>query len=428
MSENIHKRWTRKGRIAGVLALAAIMTSAALIPAAHAAPARAGTEITFWGPFSGPDGKTLVNMVDAFNSSQSAVHVTLTINPNGNYDTSLTTAIAAHKTPNLFVGDDVFASQMGDQGIAQGLDSTLKKIPALSQKNFYPSLWKGGHYQGKQIAIPMDALPLVFYYNKAVFRSAKLNPNKPPTDEKQFIAYGKKIKKSGAVGFDLPTDWIQPFLFPSVLAQFGGKEMNVKSKTAAFNSSAGVKALKLMHDWVYKDKIAQAVAPDVDLKDISNGSTGMVVDGPWQYTRLHDALGVNLGVAAIPKWGPKKAVFVGQHYFILAKDGATAAINKASLAFVKYFEVHAIQWAKAGDLPAYKPVLASKAFKKLTYETPLAKSLAYGVLSPQLPKYGSFNSTLYPQISLVLRDKKSAKAALDFAADQTTKAAQSSGG
>jgi maltose-binding protein MalE len=50
------------------------------------------------------------------------------------------------------------------------------------------------------------------------------------------------------------------------------------------------------------------------------------------------------------------------------------------------------------------------------------------VLSPQVPKYGSFTSTLYPQISLVMRDKKDAKSALNYAADQTTKAANSSGG
>lgn len=428
MSTSPRSRWTRFGRVASGVALAGMLAGGSLASGAHAAPSRAGTELTFWGPFSGPDGKTLVSMVDAFNSSQSAVHVTLTINPNGNYDTSLTTAIAAHKTPNLFVGDDVFASQMADQGIAQPLDNALKKVPALAAKNFYTSLFKGGNYHGKQIAVPMDALPLVLYYNKSVFKAAGLNPNKAPTDEKSFLADAKKTTKNGVIGFDTPTDWIQPFLFPSLLAQFGGKEFDIKNKKAAFNSKAGIQALQLMHDWVYTYKIAKAVAPDVDLKDITNGAAAMVVDGPWQYSRLHDALGSNLGVAGLPKWGPKAGVFIGQHYFILAKDGASPAINKASLAFIQYFETHSIQWAKAGDLPAYKPVLASKAFKSLGYETPLAKSLAHGVLSPQVPKYGSFTSTLYPQISLVMRDKKDAKSALNYAADQTTKAANSSGG
>jgi multiple sugar transport system substrate-binding protein len=293
---------------------------------------------------------------------------------------------------------------------------------------FYSSLWAGGHYQGKQYGIPMDALPLVLYYNKAVFRSAGLNPNKPPTNEKTFLADAKKMSTGSTMGFDVPTDWIQPFLFPTVLAQFGGKEMNVKTKTATFNSPAGVKALQLMHDWVYKDKIANAVAVDVDLKDLQKGAVGMIVDGPWQYSALHDGLGSDLGVASVPQWGPKPGVFVGQHYLVLSKPGASAAINKASLDFVKYFETHSIQWAKAGDLPTYQPTLNSPAFKKLTYEVALVKSLKHGVLSPQLPKYGSFSTTLYPQISLVMHDKKDAKSALDYAADQTTKAAQSSGG
>jgi multiple sugar transport system substrate-binding protein len=428
MTPIFSKHRSRLARACSMVVLAGVLAGGALVSGAHAASSRAATNITFWGPFSGPDGKTLVSMVDAFNSSQSAVHVALTINPNGNYDTSLSTAIAAHKTPNLFVGDDVFLSQVASQGIAQPLDKTLTSIPALSKKQFYASLWNGGNYQGKQYGIPMDALPLVLYYNKSMFRNAGLNPKKPPTNEKTFLAYAKKLTKGSAVGFDAPTDWIQPFLFPTVLAQFGGKEMNVGSKSAAFNSSAGVKALQLMHDWVYKYKIAKAVAPDVDLKDLQNGTAAMIPDGPWQYTPLHAAMGSNLGVASVPQWGPKPGVFVGQHYLILSKPGASAAINKASLTFAKYFETHSIEWAKAGDLPAFKPTLNSKAFKKLTYEAALVKSLKHGVLSPKLPKYNSFNSTLYPQISLVMHDKKDAKSALDFAADQTTKAAQSTGG
>src|SRR5947209_6859637 len=161
MTTVLAKRWSRVGRVWSAVALAGVVAGGALVSGAHAASPRATTNITFWGPFSGPDGKTLVSMVDAYNSSQSKVHVALTINPNGNYDTSLATAIAAHKTPNLFVGDDVFLAQVASQGIAQPLDKALAGVPALNKKEFYASLYNGGNYQGKQYGIPMDALPLV---------------------------------------------------------------------------------------------------------------------------------------------------------------------------------------------------------------------------------------------------------------------------
>jgi len=102
-------------------------------------------------------------------------------------------------------------------------------------------------------------------------------------------------------------------------------------------------------------------------------------------------------------------------------------MTKAALTFVKYFEDNSIEWAKAGDLPVYKPTLDSAAFKSLSYEVALAKSLSYGYLNPKFPNYGNVNTALYPQIIQTLLGKKDPKAALDYATQQGTKAVQSSG-
>lgn len=154
---------------------------------------------------------------------------------------------------------------------------------------------------------------------------------------------------------------------------------------------------------------------------------GMIVDGPWMYTQLNSVLGKNLGVAAVPQWGPHPGVFLGQHYFALYKStGQSAAMTTAALSFIKYFEDHSILWAQAGDLPVYKPTLTSSAFQALSYEVALAKSLPYGYLNPKFPNYGNVNTALYPQISLVLLGKKDAKSALDYAARQGEKVIQGS--
>jgi multiple sugar transport system substrate-binding protein len=83
-------------------------------------------------------------------------------------------------------------------------------------------------------------------------------------------------------------------------------------------------------------------------------------------------------------------------------------------------------WAEAGDLPVSKPTLDSPAFRKLSYEVALAKSLPYGYLNPKFPNYGNVTTALYPQIQLVLLGKKSPKAALDYATQQGMKVIQSS--
>ena len=414
--------------VTSALALGSILGAGGL-PAAHAARQGASPmTLTFWNPFSGPDGPTMTKIVNRFNASHKDVQIKMTINPNGNYGGALTTAISAHKAPNMFVVDDVAMATYAAAGILTPIEQAASADVGLHASDFYTSLWNGGNYNGTQYAIPMDALPLTFYWNKKVFKANGLNPNKPPTNEREFLADAKKMTHGGTYGFIVPPSWPQPFFWTTLLAQYGGQEMNVAKKQVLFNSSAGVAALTLMRDWIYKYHISPSnTAVDYDIKALTSGKAGMIVDGPWMYSQLHGVLGNNLGVAAVPQWGPHPGVFIGQHYFALYKTtGQNSAMTKAALTFVKYFEDHSILWAEAGDLPVYKPTLDSVAFRKLSYEVALAKSLPYGYLNPKFPNYGNVTTALYPQIQLVLLGKKSPKAALDYATQQGMKVIQSS--
>lgn len=431
MTKKSIRRPSRKLRalVVGAIALGSTVIASGL-PAAQAAQRSAApSTLTFWVPFSGPDGNAMKTIVSKFNASHKDVQINMTINPNGNYAGALTTAISAHKAPNMFVVDDVAMATYAAANILTPIGQAASSDAGLSANQFYSSLWQGGSYNGTQYAIPMDALPLTLYWNKAVFKANGLNPNTPPTNETQFLADAKKMTHGSTYGFVVPPDWPEPFLWTTLLAQFGGQEMDVANKKVLFNSTAGVSALQLLHDWIYKYKISPQKTPvDYDIKAISSGKAGMIVDGPWQYTALHATLGANLGVASVPQWGPKPGVFLGQHYFALYKTtGQSGAMTKAALTFVKYFEDNSIEWAKAGDLPVYKPTLDSAAFKSLSYEVALAKSLSYGYLNPKFPNYGNVNTALYPQIIQTLLGKKDPKAALDYAAQQGTKAVQSSG-
>ncbi len=389
MAKTSTRRSPRKlGTVAaGALTLGSLLATGLPVANAHAARAQASaTTLTFWNPFSGPDGSAMKQIVKQFNASQKNVQINMTIVPNANYTGSLTTAISAHKAPNMFVVDDVAMATYAAAGILTPVQQAADTV-GLKQEQFYSSLWQGGNYKGTQYAIPMDALPLTMYYNKAVFKANGLDPNTPPANESAFLKDAKKMTHGGAYGFVVPPDWPEPFVWPTLLAQFGGQEMNVADQKVLYNSKAGVAALQLLHDWIYKYKISpQKTAVDYDIKAISSGKAGMIVDGPWQYTQLHSTLGSNLGVAAVPQWGPKPGVFLGQHYFALYKStGQDSTQTKAALTFIKYFEDNSILWAQAGDLPAYKPTLDSSAFKKLSYEVAIAKSLPYGYLNPKFP-------------------------------------------
>jgi len=86
MTQKSTRRPSRKLR---ALAVGAIALSSTVIagglPAARAAHRSASpTSLTFWVPFSGPDGAAMKQIVARFNSSHKDTQINMTINPNNN--------------------------------------------------------------------------------------------------------------------------------------------------------------------------------------------------------------------------------------------------------------------------------------------------------------------------------------------------------
>jgi len=93
MTKKSIRRPSRKLRalVVGAIALGSTVIASGL-PAAQAAQRSAApSTLTFWVPFSGPDGNAMKTIVSKFNASHKDVQINMTINPNGNYAGALTT-------------------------------------------------------------------------------------------------------------------------------------------------------------------------------------------------------------------------------------------------------------------------------------------------------------------------------------------------
>jgi multiple sugar transport system substrate-binding protein len=205
----------------------------------------------------------------------------------------------------------------------------------------------------------------------------------------KVVAAAKKLTKgSSQYGMVIPTDWPMQFLWPTMLAQYGGTAYDTKANKSTVNSKAGVQALTTLRNLIYKYKVGPSkYAVDQDLKMLANGSAAQIFDGSWELTNSTlQTLGKNFGISVVPQFGPKKKVFIGDTGFSLYKKNSTAQ-NQAAIKFLEYFETHSIDMAQVGDVPTYKPVLASAAFKKLGGVAVAAKELKYGVYNPPIPNY-----------------------------------------
>lgn len=420
----------RLSRIVGVTAAFGLLIGGSSLVPAHASSVRAPVTITLWSGLSGPDQTGFKKIVDGFNSSQHAVVVNYDQNSFTGYATKLATALSAGQAPSIWTLDAATSATYMAQGQMVPLNSLIAKSKILKPSNFAKSNWNTYKYKGKQYMIPLDVVPLMMYYNKTLLKKAGMKAPVVSGGLLKIVAAARKLTKgSKQYGMVIPTDWPMQFLWPTMLAQFGGKAFNTKTNSSTVNSQAGVRALQVLRNLIYVDKVGPSkYAVDQDLKMLANGSAAQIFDGSWEITNATlKTLGKNFGVSVVPQFGPKKKVFIGDTGFALYKKNSTAE-NQAAIKFIEYYETHSIDMAQVGDVPVYKPVLKTKAFKKLGGVAIAAKELKYGVYNPPVPNYVDtylYNDALWP----VLRGQNSdIKGDLDKAAAAITSHMQNGGG
>jgi len=179
--------------IAGGL-LAAPLGVAAQSPAAGGAwqGVDDGTKITMWSRAATKD--RVQALVDAYNASHKN-QVALTIIPTNDYQTKVGAAAGANSLPDLFSADVVFMPNWTSQGLFTDLTSRIDSLPFKDK--IAPAHIAASTWDGKEYGLPFIVDLSVWMYNKALFRQAGLDPEKPPTTLAEFDAAARAVDKLG---------------------------------------------------------------------------------------------------------------------------------------------------------------------------------------------------------------------------------------
>ena len=143
-------------------------------------------------------------------------------------------------------------------------------------------------------------------------------------------------------------------IFTTALYQNGGKEIDKDTLMPAFNSAAGVAALKSVADLIHVEKISPLnVSVDADLLMFQQGKAMFHINGNWMLNSLVDS-GINFGVTSLadmfvetPTANSKK-VASRSHTFVLPQGRNITLRQQAALVFIKYVTENAYLWAESG--------------------------------------------------------------------------------
>lgn len=345
-------------------------------------------QLAFWNGFTGGDGPMMKKLVDQFSSEHKNIAVTMTTMQWEDYYAKLPSAVTSGKGPDIGIMHVDSVATNAARNVIQPLDDVAQALD-LKESDFAPVPWKAGIYNDKRYSIPLDVHPLGFYYNKDVMKKAGLDPEKPPTNNAEYMSALEELKKAGVQGH-----WATPFPFTgsmtlqSLIWQFGGTLFNDDGTQVTWAEEPAVTALTWYTDLIKKGYSPAKVAQDADYIGFKNGKNAFNWNGIWQVNDLKQSK-IDWGVAALPDIGGTKAAWAGSHQFVLPvqkqSDGNKAS---ASRVFVNWISEKSLAWAKAGQVPARNSVRESADFKALKEQSELATQVDDLRFPPTVPGIG----------------------------------------
>ena len=331
-----------------------------------AAPgAQAQTLVSMWvhaGP--GPERDVYVASVRAFNDASPDIKIKLLVLPEGKYSDQVNAAALANKLPCIldFDGPNVYNYAWSKKIVP------LDELPIgkLAKAEMLPTLVRQGTYNGKLYGVGQYDSGLALWGNAKTLKAAGIRIPKGVDDAWTGAEFEDALKKLKAAGVPFPLDmkfnygigeWVT-YGFSPLVQSFGGDLVDRKGfKTAqgALNGPEAVKAMSTLQGWVKQGYVNPATKND---GDFAQGKSALSWVGHWVYNDYRKALGDDLVLIPMPRFGAKAVTGAGSWNFGISKSCETLpAASKVLEHLMSKAEILRIT-AQNGAVPATRAAQA----------------------------------------------------------------------
>jgi sn-glycerol 3-phosphate transport system substrate-binding protein len=432
----------------------ATTTAAKNLPPCHVdalASATAPVTITFWFASGGEIGPVLQKVTDTYNASQTKVKVNL-VDQQGTDD-----ILAKYRSSST--GDRPNLAQMSDTNLQLLADSkTIVPVQScIDEEKFDLSDYADraiSYYtiQGALQGMPFNLSMPVLYYNKAAFRAAGLDPEKPPATVDELRDVSQKIVTSGAATFGIALDtgassggswYIEQYRAKAdLLYADNDNGRQARATKVLFNDDVGVQQVTAVQKLV-TDRLAVSVGQNTDstqdllkLADpdqpaaMTNHTSAALssVINVLKAGTIQGFAAEDLGIGPMPAPTGNGGLLVGGAALWIVKDKSDAE-TAATWDYVKYLTSAAAQaeWAAGtGYVPIRKSSLEQAPIKDL-YTSDPRFAVAYQQLNSGAVTPATAGPVLGPQNEVrqatseamqAIFDGADVKTALDTAAQK----------
>ncbi len=427
--------------VAGASPSTAPRAAAVSCPVKALKSAKGVTTITMWEAMPRNNETTLEALTNAYNSSQTKVHVNLVQQPT--YDATYQKYVAG-----LTTGDLPDVVQLEDNQLQSVIDSggaipagACAKADNYSFGDFVKRVPAYYTVAGTLWGMPFNVSNPLFYYDKHDFTTAGLDPTKPPTTLDEVLADAKKLKAAGIqTPFEFKEDswyfeqWISG---ANKLYVNNGNGRSKRATKVQFNSPEGKKVFSWLGSLV-SSGVAQGTDKDQfdNLLAIGNGNASMTIDTSAALGTVYSVLGsggasdkqLDIGVAAMPQIAAGKGgvTVAGAGLYIMKKSSPLK--QAAAWDFLKFLDLPASQatWSvgtgyipiriSAAKDPALQAQWAKEPGYKVAYDQLVAGKSTVATAGPVIGPYAAERVTIINAYQSVFATKSDPLASLKTAA------------
>ncbi len=152
--------------------------------------------VTYWEKWTGPEGRSIRAVIDAFNRSQDRITVEcLTVSP---IDRKTLVSTAGGDPPDISGLWAYNIASFADAGALTPLDDFMRRdgaTPDQWQARYYPVYRQMTRHNNHVYAAICTPAMITLHWNKTLFREAGLDPERPPRTVQELDEYARKLTK-----------------------------------------------------------------------------------------------------------------------------------------------------------------------------------------------------------------------------------------
>lgn len=376
--------------------------------------------LRFWNGFTGPDGRTMLAIVQRFNRDNPDVHVVMQRIPWATYYNKLFVAGLGDRAPEVFVLHATSIPRFLRAHFVRPVDDlTGTASGAIDAADFDPNVWQAtADEKGTHWGIPLDCHMLGMYYNRTLLKEAGIvdaaGNAKPPATREEFIDALRKLKRPAENG--QPAKWGFVYTWQrtncyALMRQFGGGLYDPARDKLTIDSPQNVAALDFAAS-IVRDELAPSPKNFDAWVGFLQGNVAITWEGIYMLPDLQRQ-GKNLdwGAAPIPTLGPEHATWAESHSLCLRSDLSGAELAAAKR-FIKFLSDNSLDWAEGGQVPVRRSLRNTPRFEQMTAQREFAKQIPYASYWPPVPYLLELLPEYDYSVELALRGSASAKEAL----------------